>query len=1204
MQQLFNLPFTSWAAHQRTLLALEREAALEAALSRLRGAAASPSSPPPRAPRLLITGSRAGLFGRTVLSLGPCAGGNALPSGLDLTPGDVAGLRLAGGAAPAPGTGSADLRELYDATGVVTRAGLGVLEVALDEGTGGDGLGIDVGDRVRVDKLADNVTHERLIAALDAAQAVTKSSTAPAARLLSLLFPGPEEEAEAAIREWPRFDMPKSAPGPSTGSRPLNASQEAAVRAALSADDLLLIHGPPGTGKTTTVVEYILREVSRGKKVLAVAPSNMGVDNLLERLAAAGASVGEGVGRRPLTCVRLGHPARISAALLPLSLEARVRSDERSAIVADVRGELETVLRQLRGCRDRTERRELRGVQRQLRAEVRSREEAVVGAILRDADVVLATATGAASRALRRALTPAAGGTCRGFDVVVIDEVAQGLEAACLIPLLLGSKAVLAGDHCQLPPTVLSEPAAAAGLAASLADRVVAIFGGAAPLAAGRDEIVVGNVQSRSAVVHLLDTQYRMHAVIAGWSSARFYGGALVAAPGNAAYRLSDLAHVRLLPHDASTLVPSAVLSNLFTSVQSAADASLRASLRARRKDGEVEGADEEESGDEGGLDATTARAVRVAASDSSLDGGGPPADDLSTLSRGGAFTVANDALDAPLLLIDTAGCSAPEASEGGAAGRGSKANVGEAGIVGRHVAALLAAGVREEEIAVISPYNAQVSLLRAMLARAAPRVDVRSVDGFQGQERAAIILSLVRSNATRTVGFLADFRRINVAVTRAQRHVAIVADSATVSADVHLRSLMRYCEEHGEVRSAEEYLAGGGVGDGSSGAGGSGRPAPLHRSTTTPAASVAVARPTEAEAAAALRARQDAHDAVKRASLRKALRLFVARADDAAARPSPGAAALSFEVPVANLVVRATAVATVTHAADGACCARLVFPSTLNSFERMLVHEIAGEMSLVHASSSSEAAERAPAATDSAGGVAANGGDAGPRAITVTYCPSPPATPPQPSPAEPAAPAVVAPATGNALLRSLHDKRVAMTAAIRQAPATTKSQVGDTPNPAAAAVAAASKARAAKARAAKADASRSSAAPASSGGPTAKLRAVPAALDDDDALLDALVADASRCAAQGCVKPTTVTGTTCAHCRFRLCYEHALPEEHGCGQAARSAARNAHVTATAAGAGGGGKRSSDAWKHDALARQLHKRLDEAAEKRGPKKKE
>jgi AAA domain/R3H domain len=286
------------------------------------------------------------------------------------------------------------------------------------------------------------------------------------------------------------------------------------------------------------------------------------------------------------------------------------------------------------------------------------------------------------------------------FDLVIIDEAAQALEAACWIPALLGKRLVLAGDHKQLPPTIKSAAAAAAGLGLTLFDRLLCAHG--------------------SGISRMLCVQYRMHADICGWASAAMYSGQLVPSAGAAGRTLSDLAHV--IDH------------------------------------------------------------VNTSSSDDSSD--------------------SSSMTSATLLLIDTTGCDMPEHSVTG----GSTANPREAAVVAAHVAALLATGLLQHEIAVISPYNAQVEVLKQLIRPQHPKIEIRSVDGFQGGEREAVILSLVRSNTTGQIGFLSDERRLNVAVTRARRHCAIVCDAECVSHNAFLAQLVQYFEERGEYRSAMEF--------------------------------------------------------------------------------------------------------------------------------------------------------------------------------------------------------------------------------------------------------------------------------------------------------------------------------------------------------------------------------------------------------------
>ena len=369
----------------------------------------------------------------------------------------------------------------------------------------------------------------------------------------------------------------------------LNASQTRAVAHCLHSRDLALIHGPPGTGKTTTLVELIRQAVASGLRVLVCAPSNVAVDSLAEQLGAAvDGSEGDGVsdgssasdddreeeeeeGRderasflrrrarlraererraralararddaaalaharaRHLRIVRLGHPARIARGARRYSLDAQVRLSATSAVVGDVRRELRFArarLDELRATREdkysgapKTKRekrqakkrshaarsakglkgvgcgrmvvlseRELNAEMRRLRTELRTREEALRAEVVRAKDVVLSTCSGAAL--LQRLSPPIA------FDLVVIDEAAQALEAECWTPLLLASRAVLAGDHKQLAPTVRSSAAAEGGLACTLFERALALF----------------RRSNASAAVHLLDTQcVARHAVL------------------------------------------------------------------------------------------------------------------------------------------------------------------------------------------------------------------------------------------------------------------------------------------------------------------------------------------------------------------------------------------------------------------------------------------------------------------------------------------------------------------------------------------------------------------------------------------------------------------------------------------------------------------------------------------------------------------
>ncbi len=563
-------------------------------------------------------------------------------------------LRPSRGELPAHRFGPGDvvaLRENKDdrplGTGVFVRARGDQLTIALDDDE------VDLPGLVRLDQMVTDVTFRRLDAAL---RELLRDKKGDDARFLDVLF-GERD--------------PEFAQAPETGAikwfdETLDPSQRDAIGKALRAEHVALIHGPPGTGKTTAVVELIRQVVARGERVLACAPSNVAVDNLAERLLRAG-----------LRIVRLGHPARVQAAVRDVSLAALVADAPEQKLLRDVRREVDQGLRKVHRAKTRQDRWAARNEVRSLRAELRQLESAITKGLVDGAEVVLATTVGAASEHLFE----------RPFHRIVIDEAAQALEAACWIPLLRGRRAVLAGDHRQLPPTIQSEEAARGGLARTLFERLM-------------------ESAQQHAIGSMLTVQYRMHERIQGWPSARFYGGRLAAAPAVRSHLLTDLPDV-----------------------------------------------------------------------------------------------VANEWTSEPLCFVDTAGCGHDE-SEGD--DEGSKSNPGEAELVVRIVQALRDANVPAASIAVITPYNAQVQLLRTRLG-GEPDVEIGTVDGLQGREKEAVVVSLVRSNERGEVGFLAELRRLNVALTRARRHLTIVGDSATLAHDHDLRGLVEHLQQHAHYRSAFE---------------------------------------------------------------------------------------------------------------------------------------------------------------------------------------------------------------------------------------------------------------------------------------------------------------------------------------------------------------------------------------------------------------
>jgi len=498
----------------------------------------------------------------------------------------------------------------------------------------------------------------------------------------------------------------------------LDSSQLEAIRFVLFGNSsVALIHGPPGTGKTTTVAELIHQAVHiHHKKVLVTAPSNIAVDNILERLVKSKST------NKTTRVVRMGHPARIQSSLLPFSLEALVQDSDGTEIVRNVKDELNQQLNWMTSSSSASSsKRRISGVEKRavyreikvLKKEIRQREEKVVQDLLRNAQVVLATNVGASNAVLDKE-----------FDLVIIDEAAQALEASCWIPILKGKQLVLVGDHCQLPPTITSPNAKVQReLGTTLFQQLMPIDG----------------------LSRMLQVQYRMHENIATILSNLMYEGKL---QSHNSVKARTLFH---LPHVTTTTTTTTTTKT------------------------------QKEEKDKSSSIPFTLPAVQ----------------------------------NASLLLIDTSGCDMHESTN---KTTGSKFNEGEAELVAQQVRNLCNIGLKPEEIAVITPYNGQVELLRSMLLEEFSKLEIRSVDGFQGCEREAVVLSLVRSsnsnkrggrNNTNTngIGFLKDDRRLNVAVSRAKRQCCIICDYETVQQSFFLKQLLNWFEEKGEYLSAMECI-------------------------------------------------------------------------------------------------------------------------------------------------------------------------------------------------------------------------------------------------------------------------------------------------------------------------------------------------------------------------------------------------------------
>ena len=272
---------------------------------------------------------------------------------------------------------------------------------------------------------------------------------------------------------------------------------------AIAAEEVAIIHGPPGTGKTTTVVEVIIQAVRMGQKVLVTAPSNTAVDNVLEKLLAAGQKA-----------VRLGHPARVAEDLQMATLDGQVQQHPHMAIIRDMLREAEGLYRKAerysRAKPGRGAKQEMRREASRLKSDARHLEKVAIENVLDQASIICATNT------FNEDLIGQ-----RWFDLLVIDEACQSTEPSCWVPLVCTDKVVMAGDHQQLPPTILSAQAAKEGFGTSLLERVISIHG---PL-----------------VTRMLKVQYRMNKEIMDFSSNTFYEGNLIADESVISNRLTDL---------------------------------------------------------------------------------------------------------------------------------------------------------------------------------------------------------------------------------------------------------------------------------------------------------------------------------------------------------------------------------------------------------------------------------------------------------------------------------------------------------------------------------------------------------------------------------------------------------------------------------------------------------------------------------------
>ena len=449
----------------------------------------------------------------------------------------------------------------------------------------------------------------------------------------------------------------------------LNATQENAVNKVLRAKDVAIVHGPPGTGKTTTLVEAIYETLRRENQVLVCAQSNMAVDWISEKLVDRGVNV-----------LRIGNPTRVNDKMLSFTYERRFEAHPDYEMLWAIR----KAIRELRAHRKRGDEKYHQKMER-LKERAVELEVRINAQLFGEARVIASTLVGSANRLLEG----------QKFGTLFIDEAAQALEAACWIPIRRVSRVVFAGDHCQLPPTVKSIAALKGGLGKTLMERIV---------------------ENRPETVTLLKMQYRMNEEIMRFSSDWFYGNQVESAP--------EVKYRSILDLD----IPMTwVDTSQFSEYSDNSEYSEKST---------------------------------------------PPL--FHEEFVGESFGRINKA-EAELTLLTL---------------ESYFKKIGKERILEERL-----------DVGIISPYRVQVQYLRRLLKKKAwvkpfrHLISVNTVDGFQGQERDIILISLVRSNDEGQIGFLRDLRRMNVAITRARMKLIILGDASTMTRHPFYKKLYEYIE-------------------------------------------------------------------------------------------------------------------------------------------------------------------------------------------------------------------------------------------------------------------------------------------------------------------------------------------------------------------------------------------------------------------------
>lgn len=461
----------------------------------------------------------------------------------------------------------------------------------------------------------------------------------------------------------------------------LNPTQERAVNEVLWAKDVAIVHGPPGTGKTTTLVEAINETLMRESQVLVCAQSNMAVDWISEKLVDRGINV-----------LRIGNPTRVNDKMLGFTYERRFESHADYPQLWAIR----KAIRELRKNRKKGSENYHQKMDR-LKSRAAEIELRINAELFGEARVIACTLVGSAHHLLEG----------MKFGTLFIDEAAQALEAACWIPMKRASRVILAGDHCQLPPTVKSIAALRAGLGKTLMERIA---------------------ENKPEVVTLLKIQYRMNDEIMRFSSDWFYGGKVESAP--------QIKYRSVLDYDHPiTWIDTSNEENQIT----------------------IEGEDAPED---------SASASSAANQNSDLN--------FKEQFVGESFGRINKA-EAELTLLTLAEYFT---------------KIGKQRVLEERI-----------DVGIISPYRAQVQYLKKLIKKYEffkpyrRLISVNTVDGFQGQERDVILISLVRSNDEGQIGFLKDLRRMNVAMTRARMKLIILGNKDTMTKHPFYKKLWEYVE-------------------------------------------------------------------------------------------------------------------------------------------------------------------------------------------------------------------------------------------------------------------------------------------------------------------------------------------------------------------------------------------------------------------------